>query len=66
MGGVIAVLLLALIGNAMASKEDKAASKAWVKKYLEPWAWGIILLFGFFWVATEKGWIESPKKEATP
>jgi len=57
MGAIIAILTLALIGNAMASPADKAASKAWVKKYLEPWAWGIILAFGFFWAACENGWI---------
>ena len=64
MGAIIGIVILALIGNAMASKEDKAASKGWVKQYLEPWAWGIILLSALFWIAAEKGWIESPKQEA--
>ena len=58
MGEIIGIVILALIGNAMASKEDKAASKAWVKQYMEHWAWGIILLSALFLIAAEKGWIE--------
>lgn len=57
MGAIIGILVLALIGNAMASAEDKAASKIWVKQHLEPWAWRILILFGAWVAACESGWV---------
>lgn len=57
MTAIIAVLTLALIGNAMATKEDKEAADRWVRKYLQPWAVGLWILILAWIAACELGWI---------
>lgn len=53
MGLLIGILVLALIGNAMASPADKEWSRQWVKKNLEPWAIGFLIFLAIWFVVAE-------------
>ena len=53
MGVIIGILVLALMGNAIASPEDKEHSRKWVKDNLEPYAIAFLILLALLFLYAE-------------